>query len=136
VLLTVGVVEVWRADPDGWDWIGYLTAQLVVGVVVGLVVGRLGRWVVDHVRGAAAASLGVVTLAIAAISYGGAAVLGGSGLLAVYLTGVSLTGSERRSRSVLYFHEGWPRRRRACCSCSSAFSCSRANCSAISAPPW
>jgi cell volume regulation protein A len=106
VLLTVGVVEVWRADPDGWDWIGYLTAQLVVGVVVGLVVGRLGRWVVDHVRGAAAASLGVVTLAIAAISYGGAAVLGGSGLLAVYLTGVALTGSERRSRSVLSFHEG------------------------------
>jgi cell volume regulation protein A len=106
VLLTVGMVEVWRADPNGWDWIGYLGAQLVGGVVVGLVIGRLGRWVVDHVRGGAAASLGVVTLAIAAISYGGAAVLGGSGLLAVYLTGVSLTGSERRSRSVLHFHEG------------------------------
>ncbi len=106
VLLTVGMVEVWRADPDGWDWAGYLSVQLVVGVAVGLVVGRLGRWVVDHVRGGAAASLGVVTLAIAAISYGGAAVLGGSGLLAVYLTGVVLTGSERASRSVLYFHEG------------------------------
>ena len=106
VLLTVGMVEVWRADPDGWDWAGYLGAQLVVGIVVGLAIGRFGRWVVDHVRGGAAASLGVVTLAIAAISYGGAAVLGGSGLLAVYLTGVVLTGSERASRSVLYFHEG------------------------------
>jgi cell volume regulation protein A len=106
VLLTVGMVEVWRADPDGWDWAGYLGLQLVIGLVVGLVVGRLGRWVVDHVRGGAAASLGVVTLAIAAIAYGGAAVLGGSGLLAVYLTGVVLTGSERASRSVLYFHEG------------------------------
>ena len=106
VLLTIGMVEVWRADPDGWDWAGYLSVQLVVGIVVGLTVGRLGRWVVDHVSGGAAASLGVVTLAIAAISYGGAAVLGGSGLLAVYLTGVVLTGSERASRSVLYFHEG------------------------------
>ncbi len=106
VLLTVGMVEVWRADPDGWDWAAYLGAQLAVGIVVGLLVGWLGRWVVDHVRGGAAASLGVVTLAIAAISYGGAAVLGGSGLLAVYLTGVVLTGSERASRSVLYFHEG------------------------------
>jgi cell volume regulation protein A len=106
VLLTVGMVEVWRADPSGGDWAGYLATQLVVGVAMGLVVGRLGRWVVDHVRGGAAASLGVVTLAIAAISYGGAATLGGSGLLAVYLTGVLLTGSERRSRSVLFFHEG------------------------------
>lgn len=106
VLLTIGMVEVWRADPDGWDWASYLGVQVIVGVSVGLAVGWLGRWVVDHVRGGAAASLGVVTLAIAAISYGGAAVLGGSGLLAVYLTGVVLTGSERASRSVLYFHEG------------------------------
>lgn len=106
VLLTVGMVEVWRNDPDGWDWALYLGAQLAIGVVVGLGVGRLGRWVVDRVRGGAAASLGVVTLAIAAIAYGGAAVLGGSGLLAVYLTGVALTGSERASRSVLFFHEG------------------------------
>jgi potassium/hydrogen antiporter len=106
VLLTVGMVEVWRAEPDGWDWALFLGQQLTIGVVVGLGVGWLGRWVVDHVRGGAAASLGVVTLAVAAISYGGAAVLGGSGLLAVYLTGVSLTGSERASRSVLFFHEG------------------------------
>jgi cell volume regulation protein A len=106
VLLTIGMVEVWRADPSGWDWVSYLGAQVSIGVAVGLGVGWLGRWVVDHVRGGAAASLGVVTLAVAAISYGGAAVLGGSGLLAVYLTGVVLTGSQRASRSVLYFHEG------------------------------
>jgi cell volume regulation protein A len=106
VLLTIGMVEVWRADPTGWDWARYLSVQVAVGIIVGVAVGWLGRWVVDHVRGGAAASLGVVTLAIAAISYGGAAVLGGSGLLAVYLTGVVLTGSERASRSVLYFHEG------------------------------
>jgi cell volume regulation protein A len=106
VLLTVGMVEVWRSDPSGGDWVWYLVAQLVVGGAVGLGAGRVGRWIVDRVRGGAAASLGVVTLAIAAISYGGAAVLGGSGLLAVYLTGVILTGSERASRSVLFFHEG------------------------------
>jgi cell volume regulation protein A len=106
VLLTVGMVEVWRSDPTGGDWVWYLVVQLAVGAAIGLGAGRIGRWIVDHVRGGAAASLGVVTLAIAAISYGGAAVLGGSGLLAVYLTGVVLTGSERASRSVLFFHEG------------------------------
>jgi potassium/hydrogen antiporter len=75
-------------------------------VLVGLGVGRLGRMLVERVTGGAAASLGVVTLAVAAMSYGIAALVGGSGFLAVYLTGVALTGSERAGRRVLAFHEG------------------------------
>lgn len=106
VLLTIGVLETWRADPSAWDWVGFLGVQLGAGVVAGVVVGRLGRWVVDSVGGSATVSMGVVTLAIAGVSYGAAAVVGGSGFLAVYLTGVVLTGSRRSSRGVLYFHEG------------------------------
>jgi cell volume regulation protein A len=106
VLLTIGVLETWRSDPSAWEWVWFLGIQLGVGIVVGLLVGRLGRSMVDRVSGTAAVSLGVVTLAIAGISYGVAAVVGGSGFLAVYLTGVVLTGSRRASRGVLYFHEG------------------------------
>lgn len=106
VLLTIGVLETWRADPDAWDWVWFLGAQLGAGVVVGLGVGRLGRWVLDRAGGTAAVSMGVVTLAVAGISYGAAAVVGGSGFLAVYLTGVVLTGARRASRGALYFHEG------------------------------
>lgn len=106
VLLTIGVLETWRSDPSAWEWVWFLGIQLGAGVLVGLVVGRLGRLMVDRVGGSAAVSLGVVTLAIAGISYGAAAVVGGSGFLAVYLTGVVLTGSRRASRGVLYFHEG------------------------------
>lgn len=106
VLLTIGVLETWRADPGVADWVWFLGLQLGAGVVAGLLVGRLGRWMVDRVSGSAAVSLGVVTLAIAGISYGAAAAIGGSGFLAVYLTGVVLTGSRRASRGVLFFHEG------------------------------
>ncbi|BAN00686.1 potassium/proton antiporter [Ilumatobacter coccineus] len=106
VLLTIGVLETWRADPGVTDWVWFLGVQLGAGVIAGLLVGRLGRWMVDRVSGTAAVSVGVVTLAIAGISYGAAAAVGGSGFLAVYLTGVVLTGSRRASRGVLYFHEG------------------------------
>lgn len=106
VLMTIGVVEVWRSDPTVWDWAQFLGAQIGVGVIAGLGVGWFGRWVVTHVSGPAVSSLGVITLAIAAISYGIAAIGGGSGFLAVYLTGVVVASAQRSARGVLYFHEG------------------------------
>lgn len=106
VLLTVGMVEVWRGDPDVGDWIWFLVVQLVVGAAAGLAVGVGGRMLVDGVRGRAVSSLGVVTVGIAGVSYGLATVGGGSGFLAVYLTGVVVARARRRTRGVLHFHEG------------------------------
>ena len=106
VLMTIGMVEVWRADPTVWDWTRFLALQLGAGVAVGIAVGLVGRWVVARISGPAVSSLGVITLAIAAISYGAAALVGGSGFLAVYLTGVVVATSRRSTRGVLYFHEG------------------------------
>jgi cell volume regulation protein A len=40
------------------------------------------------------------------LSYGSTAVIGGSGFLAVYLTGVIVASNQRSTRTVLYFHEG------------------------------
>ena len=106
VLMTIGLVEAWRSDPTAWDWVQFLALQLGIGLIAGIGVGLLGRWVVSRVRGAAASSLGVITLAIAAISYGAAAIIGGSGFLAVYLTGVVVATTRRSARGVLFFHEG------------------------------
>ena len=106
VLMTIGMVEVWRSDPTAWDWTRFLGAQLGVGVIVGLGVGWLGRWILRHLTGPAVSSMGVLTLAIAAISYGTAAIGGGSGFLAVYLTGVVVASAQRSTRGVLSFHEG------------------------------
>lgn len=106
VLLTVGMVEVWRGDPGPADWAVFLTVQLGAGAVVGVVVGAAGKLLIDRVRGRAVSSLGVVTLGVAGVSYGVATAVGGSGFLAVYLTGVVVASARRRSRGVLQFHEG------------------------------
>lgn len=106
VLMTIGMVEVWRSNPTAGDWTTFLGAQLGVGVIVGLGVGWLGRCVLGRLTGPAVSSLGVLTLAIAGISYGTAAIGGGSGFLAVYLTGVVVASAQRSTRGVLYFHEG------------------------------
>lgn len=106
VMLTVGAVELWRADPSAADWLAFAGLQLIGGGVVGLVVGRLGRRLLIALRGPANASFGVFTLAIAAFSYGTAALIGASGFLAVYLTGVVLAAERRPVRGVLVFHEG------------------------------
>lgn len=106
VLLTIGLVEVWRADPDVGDWAWFLTTQLGLGVVAGLAAGWFGRWLTDRVSGSSAAPLGVMTLAVAAVSYGAAAMVGGSGFLAVYLTGAMIASARRSVRRVMYFHEG------------------------------
>lgn len=106
ILLTVGMVEVWRSDPNVWDWASFLIGQLGIGALLGLAVGLIGRRLVAGARGAAVSSLGVISLAIAGVSYGVAAAAGGSGFLAVYLTGVVLAGAKRRVRGVLFFHEG------------------------------
>lgn len=106
VLLTVGMVEVWRGDPGFGDWASFIAVQLLAGGAVGVAVGVGGRWLVDRVQGRAVSSLGVVMLGIAGISYGAATALGGSGFLAVYLTGVLVARARRRTRGVLQFHEG------------------------------
>lgn len=106
VMLTVGMVEVWRADPSGLDWATFVAAQLVGGVVVGVAVGLAARFLVTRFHAGFATSFGVLTLAIAGVSYGLAALLGASGFLAVYLTGVVLATERRPVRGVLTFHEG------------------------------
>lgn len=106
VLLTVGMVEVWSGDPGPEDWVAFIVRQLLAGGAVGVAVGAGGRWLVDRVPGRAVSSLGVVTLGIAGVSYGAATALGGSGFLAVYLTGALVARARRRTRGVLQFHEG------------------------------
>jgi cell volume regulation protein A len=106
VMLTVGMVEVWRADPNEIDWVTFVVLQLAGGVVVGVAVGLGARWLVRRFHSGFATSFGVLTLAIAGVSYGAAALLGASGFLAVYLTGVVLAAERRPVRGVLTFHEG------------------------------
>ena len=44
VILTIGMVEVWRGQPRPADWIAFSLLQLVGGLAVGLTIGLGREW--------------------------------------------------------------------------------------------
>ncbi|MEY2400373.1 MAG: potassium/hydrogen antiporter [Ilumatobacteraceae bacterium] len=106
VMLTIGMVEVWRSSPGPADWIEFGLLHLVGGLAVGLIVGLGARAALRRLQLPSASSYPVLALAIAGLSYGVAAEIHSSGFLAVYLTGVVLSRKRRLVRSLLRFHEG------------------------------
>jgi len=108
VLLVLALIEL-VLDPqyDVGDVTVFLVRQVGVGVAVGVGVGWLAIAAAGR-RAQLPTSLAlVISFAIAAISYGAAGALGGSGFVAVYLTGLALGSAPLRHKpAVLAFHEG------------------------------
>jgi cell volume regulation protein A len=108
VLLVIGLID-WISLPDYGllDMGVLLLKQLGIGLVVGLVVGWLALQGLRHLRLRIEAAYPIATLSVAALAYGGAATLDGSGFLAVYLAGLAL-GSRLipAARAVTIFHQG------------------------------
>lgn len=105
VMLTIGMVEVWRGDPSTLDWLSFVTVQMAGGVVIGLAVGAAARAAIERFERLLLSSVGVLTLGVAGISYALATQIGGSGFLAVYITGV-VVATTRSIDEVLPFHQG------------------------------
>lgn len=88
VLLTVGVLAVVRSDPTAGDWLWFGFRQIAGGMLAAVAVGFGGSWLLQRVRFPSSAAAAVAALSVAGLSYGAAAALGGSGLLATYVAGV------------------------------------------------
>ena len=108
VMLVLVMVEVIRVPGYGpLDAIWFLFKQLAVGGGVGLLVGALATAALKRLEPAPSGLSLVASFATAAIAYGAAASLDGSGFLAVYLAGLAIGDAEVASRrSLLAFHEG------------------------------
>jgi potassium/hydrogen antiporter len=108
VLLVIGLID-WIQTPGYGvaDMAVLLLRELGIGLAVGLAGGWLAVQGLRRIRLASEAAYPIATLSIAALSYGGAAVLHGSGFLAVYLVGLAL-GSKPipAARAVTIFHQG------------------------------
>lgn len=107
IFLTVGLIQVLtNAVPVGPGLLVLFLMQLVLGTAVGLAVGFGGVWVLKNVQLGAAGLYPVLATALAFLSFGLAAVFGGSGFLAVYLTGMVI-GNRRPvfHRGILLFHD-------------------------------
>src|SRR4051794_25850541 len=108
VLLVLGFID-WIQKPGYGigDMALLLVRQLGIGVAVGIVVGWAGIRAFRRARLNTAGLYPVASLATAAVAFGGADVLHGSGFLAVYLTGLALgTAGIPAQRTVTSFHQG------------------------------
>jgi cell volume regulation protein A len=108
VLLVIGLID-WIQRPGyGFGDMALLLArELGIGLGIGLGVGWIAIQGLRRVRFRAEPAYLIGTLSVAAVAYGAAATLHGSGFLAVYLAGLTL-GSVPfpAQRGVVIFHQG------------------------------
>jgi cell volume regulation protein A len=109
IALTLGLIA-WIEHPDsyGLDDLALLVVrQLGLGLVVGVVAGAVATYVFARIPRAIGAFAPVASLAAAALAFGAADVIGGSGFLAVYLVGLAVGSTPSRyRRELVAFHEG------------------------------
>jgi potassium/hydrogen antiporter len=108
IALTIGLIE-WIKKPSyGFeDLMLLLVRQLGLGLIVGVALGAAATWVFARLPHSIGAFAPVASVAAAALSYGTADVIGGSGFLAVYLVGLAVGSTPSRyRRQLVAFHEG------------------------------
>ena len=108
VLLVLGFTNLLTKPGYGaGDMILLFVRQLGIGFVVGVLVGSVAVYALRRMRLSTAGLYPVASLTVAALAYGGADTLSGSGFLAVYLTGL-IVGSATipAERTVVSFHQG------------------------------
>src|SRR4051794_529775 len=108
VLLVLGFIH-WIQEPDYGlaDMALLFVEEIGIGLVVGLAVGRASVMALRQTRLASAGLYPVASLAIAALAFGAADVLHGSGFLAVYLCGLELGSAPiPAKRTITTFHTG------------------------------
>lgn len=108
ILLVIGFIE-WIKQPDYGvpDMALLLARQLGIGLAAGALVGWLGVQAFRRIRLATPGLYPVASITIAALAFGLADVLHGSGFLAVYLAGLALgTPLITAKQTVTIFHEG------------------------------
>ena len=108
VLLVVGLID-WIQLPDYGlaDMTLLFLRELGIGLAVGIAVGWLAVQGLRRTRLGTEAGYPIGTIGVAALAYGAASTLHGSGFLAVYLAGLAL-GSVTipAQRAVTIFHQG------------------------------
>jgi cell volume regulation protein A len=108
VVLVIGFIGLIQNPGDSVLEIVLLFIEAMgIGAVVGLVVGKAGLWLLERANFQSAGLYPVASIAIAAIAFGAAQEIHGSGFLAVYLVGLALAApSDPALRTIESFHGG------------------------------
>ncbi|MBS1869950.1 MAG: potassium/proton antiporter [Actinobacteria bacterium] len=108
VLLVVGFID-WIEQPGYGvgDMVLLFAREVSIGVAAGAVVGVAAVWAFKHVQLATPGLYPVASIATAALAFGAADTLHGSGFLAVYLAGLVLGSATIPARhTIVAFHQG------------------------------
>jgi len=107
IMLTVGLVEAWSAQPGVADWVRFALLQLGGGLGIGALIGVAGSWLLMRRDLGPEGSYPVLALGVAGLSYGVAVAVGASGFLAVYVTGLFVGAKvPLHRRGIRTFHQG------------------------------
>lgn len=108
VFLVIGLTSLVAHPETPWsEVVPLFLRQMLIGGVAGYVLGRLAVRFVNRVDLPSEGLYTVLSVAVVGLVYGATALLGGSGFLAVYITGVILGNSAFvHKRSVRQWHEG------------------------------
>jgi cell volume regulation protein A len=108
IALTLGLIAWIQGNGYGaGDLALLLVRQLGLGLLVGLVLGLAATWLFARIPDSIAAFVPVASVATAALAYGAADAIRGSGFLAVYLVGLAVGSTPSRYRGQLVtFHTG------------------------------
>lgn len=108
IFLTVGLLEVLvNGMKPGTDLLLMFVSQMGLGAVVGLTVGWLSIKLINRIQLVSAGLYPVLVAACGMLSFGITANIGGSGFLAVFITGVVIGNSRFVfQRSTFLFHDG------------------------------
>jgi len=107
IFLTVGLIEIIMGTADSVAGIALLFAlQFGVGTGVGIGIGYVAAWLVNRINLDYPGLYPILALSLGLLSFGLAAVLGGSGFLAIYLAGIILGNSSIVFRNGIFlFHD-------------------------------
>lgn len=107
VFLTVGMIALIQQTADGvTDLIGLFVIQMGVGLLAGWLLARGAVALINRVRLEYDGLYPVLTIAFVLLTYEGTAWLGGSGFLATYVAGLTISNADfLHKRSLLRFHD-------------------------------
>lgn len=108
IALTLGLIA-WIERPSygAGDLTVFLIRQLGLGLAVGVLLGLAAMWVFARIPTSIGAFAPVASVATAALAFGAADAIHGSGFLAVYLVGLAVGSTPSPYRGQLVtFHEG------------------------------
>jgi cell volume regulation protein A len=109
VFLTVAMIElITIPEASIVSLIGAFFVQMIVGILLGLIFGRLAVWALNRINLDSSGLYPVFATAFALLTYGMTALFNGSGLLAVYIAAIVIGNADIAYRhSIFRFSEGF-----------------------------